>query len=523
MESVTELNAFYPKRVQSSYGTPAPFSKRVKLLIEHPVFNRLSSVPQLGILVNTYPTASHNRLEHSIGAFRNCCLYIQALYNDHYNPLFRQVIKEEDIKCIMVTGLLHDLGQYPLAHEIEEINHDFKHEKLSVEFLENDTKNPDGFTIKDIVENKDWGWGIKTERIVEILEEKNQMPLFQSNFKLKLLKSIIDGPIDADKLDYLIRDSQKCYLRYGDLIDFDRLVKNLTIITTHDDCNKFSLKIGVYEKGQSAAESIIFARYLLYQSLYWHRTARSVRAMLKYVFNNCLAKKSKGKVKTFYDELKILIGVSSYPSKISIFDVLSLIEKWSNAEGKKMIKMINERRYYKRIVTIHDDEPRKGKDTFVESFRKAHNKKGFNALLCKTLIEVFLETTKNAITQNTYTNTDSIDKTLSLLQTPNAILTDCPEPSYGGKDVLSIIPEPQRLYKNYFSRVKTGEKVSTVWNEIYFKLMNVAAKGRIFCHPDVRNTLMATVGLEGLKIAVKKQSKNIHRSYIPHDSPWQNK
>ena len=120
-ESIPELDPFYPKRVQSSQGMPAPFSPRVKLIVEHPVFARLISVPQLGLLNYVYPTATHNRLEHSIGMFRNCCLYIQSLYNDPYNPLFKQLVDKEDIKSVLLASLLHDLGQYPFAHEMEEV------------------------------------------------------------------------------------------------------------------------------------------------------------------------------------------------------------------------------------------------------------------------------------------------------------------------------------------------------------------------------------------------------------------
>ena len=505
LESVTELNTFFPKRVQCSVGTPAPFSKRVKLIIEHPVFTRLSSVPQLGILMSTYPTATHTRLEHSLGTFRNCCLYIQSLYNDQYNPLFKQLINEKDIKCILVASLVHDIGQYPLAHEIEEINEKFIHEKIGVEFLSNNTKNSEGHTLKDIIE-KEWGWGVKIEQIKEIIEKDDrQHELWKKSFKVKLLRSIIDGPIDADKLDYLIRDSQNCFLKYGELIDFDRLIRNLTLIVSIDDYNKLSLKIGVYEKGQSAAESITFARYLLYQSLYWHRTARAVRAMLRYVLKNNMIVKPKSKKKNFYDELRILIGVENSPRRVDIFEVLGLIKKWAQNEGVDIINMIIKRQYYKRIATIHDDqEPPAGRRSFIQEFRVAHKKAGFNEALRNKIMDSFIDYTRNRVTDNSYFQMDDKDKIIQLLSKPYSILSDCPDPSYGGTELLNIIPEPQRLYKNYFSRVHTGETASTVWNNIYFKLMNIAAKARVFCHPDIRNSLMATIGLDGLKLAVKE-------------------
>lgn len=507
LQNVPELNAFFPKRIQSSEGTPAPFSNRVKAIIEHPVFNRLGMVPQLGILSSTYPTATHTRLEHSIGTFRNCCMYVQSLYNDHYNPLFRQLIKEDDIKCILVASLLHDIGQYPLAHEIEEINDAFAHEKISVEFLQNKTQNHAGMTLKEIVENGEWGWGIKIKRIEEIIEkEDKQHPLWKKSFKTLLLRSIIDGPIDADKMDYLIRDSRNCFLHYGQLVDFDRLIRNLTLVVSMDEEGRLTMDIGVYEKGQSAAESITFARYLLYQTLYWHRTARSVRSMLKYVMKRHMKKKRGGARRTFFDELKYMIGVNGTPNKIHLYDVLKLMKDWTVGEGQEIIGMIMERRYYKRIVTIHDDEPevQKGPKTFIQKFREANKKSGFDEHVRKEIIEAFSKYAQSRAGDDSYFRLTNTDEVMKLLSRPYCILTDCPDPSYGSSGMLNIIPEPQRLYKNYFSRVKVGKTASRVWDEVFFKMMNISAKGRVFCHPSIRNPLMATIGLEGLKTAVKR-------------------
>ena len=96
---------------------------------------------------------------------------------------------------------------------------------------------------------------------------------------------------------------------------------------------------------------------------------------------------------------------------------------------------------------------------------------------------------------------EKTDKCVEILSTPKKIICDCPEPVYGAseKDKLRFIPEPQRLQKNYFIRANIGERVSEVWREVYFKLMNIASKGRIFCHPDIRDTLMAVLGPDLIK------------------------
>jgi len=142
-----------------------------------------------------------------------------------------------------------------------------------------------------------------------------------------------------------------------------------------------------------------------------------------------------------------------------------------------IINMIIKRQYYKRIVTIHDDqEPPAGRRSFIQKFRVAHKKAGFNEALRNKIMDYFIDYTRNHVTDNSYFRMDDKDKIIQLLSKPYSILSDCPDPSYGGTELLNIIPEPQRLYKNYFSRVHTGETASIVWNNIYFKLMNIAAK-----------------------------------------------
>lgn len=502
-ESINELSTYYPKRIQSSKGIPAPFSNRVKFIVEHPVFSRLSFVAQLGLLNYIYPTATHTRLEHSIGVFRNCCLYLQSLINDPYNPVFRQLINEYDIKCVLLASLFHDLGQYPLAHEMEEINIQLKHENFTVKFLNNQHIDVYGHTIKEIVEDKEWGWGVRVDDIIKILQGKeNPNKLFEEkDIKTKILSSLVDGPIDVDKLDYLLRDSQNCYLNYGDLIDSDRLIRNLTIIITKNEKNKTRISVGAYEKGQSAAESLTFARYLLYQSLYWHHTARAIRVMIMNALKPALIPIRKGKNNSFLKQFENLLGLQKEPNNITNDDVLNLIEKWTDDQGKKLIKMLKLRKFYKRILTIHSyQSPAQGKKSLLDKFRYVLNKPGFQDSFQNRIREAYenyleqTQSSKISLLAPKITN-----KAIEILNEPNKILCDCPQPQHGAKEMLRFIPEPQRLQKNYFIRGDTGERVSEVWNQVYYKLMDIVSKGRIYCHPDIRDTIMATIGPDGLK------------------------
>lgn len=511
LDSISELNVSYPKICQTSRGTPAPFTKRVKYVVEHPVFSRLAHVPQLGPISTVYPTATHTRLEHSLGTFRNCCLYVQSLYNDPHNPLFRQLVTDHSIKAVLLASLLHDLGHYPLAHEIEGVAQQLKHEHFTLKFLDNTSKARFGNTLQDIIRNEDWGWGIELGEIKQLLPKarEEQMSFFgKKSLKVQMLSSIIDGPVDVDKLDYFLRDSQNCYLTYGELIDVDRLVRTLTTIILKSASGEKALTVGTYEKGQSAAESLTFARYLLYQSVYWHHTARAATTMLRHAIRPALrTTKGTGKQKTsFYEAFDKLLGVSNEARNITTDAVLELVREWTDDQGRELIDMMKCRNYYKRVLTIHSyPAPEQGRNSFLARFRDSYRTKpDFEKDLQKRVQEAFSDYLRHTQAPRvSLLAPDKTNKTIELLDQPRTIICDCPEPIYGTsgaeKDKLRFIPEPERLQKNYFVRADAGERVSQVWIEVHFRLMDIASKGRVFCHPEIRDTLMAALGPDGIE------------------------
>jgi len=518
-EKVVELNSFFSHRVQIDAGPPAVFSERVKAIVEHPCFSRLGSVLQLGILNTVYPGTTHTRFGHSLGAFKYCRSYIQALYHDAHNPLFRQLVTEEDLRAVMVASLVHDLGQFPLAHELEEIDRDIKHEKYTGLWLENPTLDVRGNTLREIIENKKWGWGVSIDRVREILmaRRRDGHLFMNSNLKDTMLASIIDGPIDVDKLDYLIRDSRHAGLTYGDLIDVDRLVRSLTVVIHREKGGQCVLTIGAYEKGQSAAESLSFARYLLYQALYWHRIARSVRAMMREAVRLIPSEKRKkanikGSKIIFSKVLEEFLGISSEPRVVTANDVLGLVEEWTSDVGKDIVKNIKARNYYKRLITIFRESApdASGQKPFLDHFREACGKPDFNDAVQKRirgLLETHLGQVEGPAASALAPSRR--DEALRILEEPGKILCDCPEAPYGSNEKLRFIPEPQRLQHNYLPRADVGERVSEVWEQVFFRLMNIAAKGRVFCDPRVRDTLMAALGPDSIRSCVHEVVEKI--------------
>jgi HD superfamily phosphohydrolase/serine/threonine protein kinase len=507
---ISEIDDTHSERVQIAHQGSAAFTERVRATVSHPCFARLQGVVQLGFANTVYPGATHTRFEHSIGAYRNACAYVRSLLSDRFNPLFRQLASDEDLRAVVLAALLHDLGQFPLAHELEEVSRDIKHESLTIKWLDNPARDSGGRTLKDLIEDREHGWGVPIEKLKAILASSSDDGLFPGTLVTNMLSSLVDGPIDVDKLDYLVRDSDRACLPYGHLIDIDRLLKHLTIVIAQDGSGNTVLTLGTYEKGQSAAESATFARYLLYQALYWHRAIRAPRAMLREASKVALRnKKFSGKRELFVRSLEEFLGVSGDPQTVTNLDILKFIGKLTDDGGRRLVDMIRKREYYKRILTVHSEfSQEEGRKSLLDQFRATANQDGFGVELQKrvrTKLEQHLSQVSGP--QASSLAPERRNKALEMLAEPAMILCDCPKPPYGSREKLRFIPEPSRVLRNYMSRASVAERVSEVWQQVFFKLMEIASKGRVYCHPEIRDTLMAALGPDGVQGALSDTIK----------------
>lgn len=285
---IPELNPNLSSYIQIP-GSRVPFSKRISRIINHPFFLRLIQVSQLGFVSLLFPGATHTRFEHSLGTFEKCCEIIRALWYDEINCLFRSIMRKSDIEALLLASILHDLGHYPMAHDLTEADNLFSHDHFTKCLIETlDTKS--GETIADIIQ-KEWdiepdeAYSInkKADKIIAILDaDKN------SGIRERILKSIISGPLDADKLDYLYRDSLHAGVNFGINIDIGRLLSNLTICIKMEDNILKIAELGVTEKALAVAESIWRARREMFRQMYWHHTVRSLKSMLIYVIRRII-------------------------------------------------------------------------------------------------------------------------------------------------------------------------------------------------------------------------------------------
>lgn len=237
-----------------------PLTDRVRHLVDTAEFRRLVHISQLGLVSLVFPAAHHSRFEHSLGVYRMMLLYLQRLA---HVPQFTETITAKDAELMIVAALLHDLGHWPFCHPIEDMRLSGvpQHELFANSFLLEGE-------IADCLRDD---WQINPRDVVSLLSEKGRTS------KMKLMQSVISGPIDVDKLDYLQRDSLHAGVPYGRNFDQQRLIASLCVSQEGD-------KLALTGKGRTAAEMMVFSRYIMFSEVYWHHAVRSATAMLQRAF-----------------------------------------------------------------------------------------------------------------------------------------------------------------------------------------------------------------------------------------------
>ena len=238
-----------------------PFTPRVRALVDTAAFRRLGEIKQLGLAAQVYPGATHTRFEHALGVFHNALRYLSQLGKD---PRFRETIDRHNAEVLMASALLHDLGHWPFCHPIEDMKLPDvpPHEQFAAEFLADDQELGQVLTSE---------WNIRPAEVLDVLVAQTD------TVELRLLRSILSGPIDIDKMDYLDRDSLHAGVPYGRNFDRSRLMQSLLLNETGD-----GLAISV--KGRTAAELMVFARYVMFSEVYWHHAVRSATSMFARAF-----------------------------------------------------------------------------------------------------------------------------------------------------------------------------------------------------------------------------------------------
>jgi len=262
------------RRVQHAAGRTVrdPLWQNVHLdataaaIVDTPGFQRLRRVKQLGFAHLVYPGAVHNRFLHALGVYHLTGRAIEALGQKGHLDLLDEC-EREMIPEVKLAALLHDVGHYAFSHAMEELEPDSipgHHEEVADRFLRS-------AGIQEALRQR--GPGVAT-RIGELIRGRSKHPL----------QGLVSGSLDLDKIDYLRRDSLFCGVPYG-AVDVDRLLDSLTLAR---ESASSPLEVGVTEKGISALESLMFAKYQMFRNVYWHHTVRSATVTFRRLVEGAL-------------------------------------------------------------------------------------------------------------------------------------------------------------------------------------------------------------------------------------------
>ncbi len=215
---------------------------------------RLRSVRQLGLANLVFPSAEHSRFSHALGAMQLSGRVYDALAIKAPD-LFDPDPVSTSRRAVRLAALLHDIGHAPFSHSSEELFADgIDHEQMTRRLLHLSE-------LRTVMERHDPGFDLDTvERILSGDGDANE----------RLLGQIVSGEMDADKMDYLLRDSHFCGVRYG-TYDLGRLLE--TMIPLRDpDTGEWG--IGIEEGGVHAYEALVLARYYMFTQVYFNVTGK---------------------------------------------------------------------------------------------------------------------------------------------------------------------------------------------------------------------------------------------------------
>lgn len=238
-------------------GVDVPLTNRVRQLIDTAAFRRLAHISQLGLVSLVYPAANHTRYEHSLGVFLAAIEYLDRLGSDER---FTLLVSSNDAETFLAAALLHDIGHWPFGHPIEDMQ--------LPRIVGHEKQGRRSIALGEVAEVLRSEWKVDPNAVANLVAGDVTTPAH------RILRSMLSGPIDVDKIDYLERDSLHAGVPYGQHFDRRRLVGSLCLNEPGD-------ALAISDKGKTAAEMMVFARYVMFSEVYWHHAVRAATAMFQ--------------------------------------------------------------------------------------------------------------------------------------------------------------------------------------------------------------------------------------------------
>jgi HD superfamily phosphohydrolase len=301
-------------------------------IVDTPMFQRLRRLKQLAFAFLVYPGANHTRFDHSLGAFHVA------------GKLARQLrAGETDCRLVRLAALLHDVGHGPFSHVTEPI--------LQAHSPKEVLAHVEGSKIHELISHQIIMSNPELSAILGEKERKQIVGILKGETGYSYLREIVSGPIDADKQDYLLRDSYFSGVKYG-VYDIDRLSDSLIV---HEDGDDKVLAISI--DGMHALEQFVLAKYYMTTQVYRHRIRLITDAMVQRAI-------SLGIDSDNLDWLKALYTYSGTPEYIQEYlqwtddRLVNKAVDSSTPDGyaKDMFKRLLERHLFKCIFSADESD-----------------------------------------------------------------------------------------------------------------------------------------------------------------------
>ncbi len=296
------------------YGFVTIHSDLIARVIQHPFFQRLRRINQLGLTSFVYPGAVHTRFHHALGAMHLMSLALESLRSKGHN------ITEDEFEAALIAILLHDLGHGPFSHLLEHsLLHNTSHESVSLLLMRKINKEFEG----------------RLELAVSI---------FEGSYKRKFFNQLVSSQLDIDRLDYLNRDAYFTGVSEG-TVGAERIIKMLNV---YDD------QIVVEEKGIYSVENFLNTRRFMYWQIYFHKATISAEVMLVELVKRASELIHKGK--TLQASNSLLYFLKNRPGHLDIstsddvlnnfarlddYDIWTSIKLWADSDDDVLKDLSN--------------------------------------------------------------------------------------------------------------------------------------------------------------------------------------
>jgi HD superfamily phosphohydrolase len=294
-----------------------------RTIIDTVEMQRLRRIRQLGFSYLVYPGANHTRFEHSLGTYHLMNVLLDRLE-----------VEKDDEKELLVASLIHDVGHGPYSHVTEPLiqkftgksHEDVEYVLFAYEYEQEKNKDAESSapTITEVIEE----YRLDKRKILSYIKGERA-----EDWPKRDISKILNGEIDVDKMDYLVRDSYYTGVAYG-VVDNIRLIQGLDF---------FKEELVITEKGVLPAEYLLFSRFLMHPTVYNHHTGRIAQLMFLNALEDFIVSSSESESEDY---------ARHYASTLRNTDDSEINIALRNTKGypKEMMTRIDERRLFKRAV-----------------------------------------------------------------------------------------------------------------------------------------------------------------------------